>query len=107
MRSLYIDMRCSSIIETRSECNELIYCSPVITPILPHVIWLMSGVNFSSASKINFFNVYSQCYLNIPVYRTEITAIVMLRANHSTPFYPQNLTLTSMKSGGRLVGIVR
>ena len=29
------------------------------------------------------------------------------RADHVTPFYPQNLALTSLTGGGRSVGIVR
>jgi hypothetical protein len=40
-------------------------------------------------------------------YKTEITAVVILRSDHATPLYQQKLTLTSSTSGGRSVGIVR
>jgi hypothetical protein len=42
-----------------------------------------------------------------PVYKTEITALGIRRADHATPFYRQKLAITSPTSGGRLVGIVR
>jgi hypothetical protein len=42
-----------------------------------------------------------------PVYKIEITAVRIRRADHSTPHYLQKLTLTSPTSGCRLVSIVR
>jgi hypothetical protein len=43
-----------------------------------------------------------------PVYKTEITAVRIRRSDHATPFYPQELALTSPTSGGgRSVGIDR
>jgi hypothetical protein len=41
------------------------------------------------------------------VYKTEITAAGIRRADHATPLYPQDMVLTSLTSGGRSVGIVR
>jgi hypothetical protein len=41
-----------------------------------------------------------------PVYKTEITAVGIRRADHVTPLYPQKVALTSTTSGGRSVGIV-
>jgi hypothetical protein len=38
---------------------------------------------------------------------TEITAVGIRRADYATPLYPQKLALTSLKSSGRTVDIVR
>jgi hypothetical protein len=40
------------------------------------------------------------------VYKTEITAVGIRRADYATPFYPQKFALTSPTSGGRSVGTV-
>jgi hypothetical protein len=42
-----------------------------------------------------------------PVKKTEITAVEILRADHTTALYPLKFSLTSPTSGGRSVGIVR
>jgi hypothetical protein len=42
-----------------------------------------------------------------PVKKTEITTVQILCADHTTPLYPQKLTLTSPISGSLSVGIVR
>jgi hypothetical protein len=39
--------------------------------------------------------------------KTEIAAVEIRCADHATPIYPQKLALTSPKSDGRSVGIVR
>jgi hypothetical protein len=54
---------------------------------------------------INMLSVY--ILFRSPAYKTEITAVGILRANHATPLYPQKLALTSPTSGVRSVGIVR
>jgi hypothetical protein len=41
-----------------------------------------------------------------PVKKTEITAVVIYRTDHATPFYPPKLALTSLTSSGRSVGTV-
>jgi hypothetical protein len=41
------------------------------------------------------------------VYKADNTAVGIRRVDYATPLYPQNLALTSLTSGGRLVGIVR
>jgi hypothetical protein len=53
--------------------------------------------------KFNFVSRWS----NMPVYKTENTAVDIHRADHATPLYPQKLALISPTSGGRSVGIVR
>jgi hypothetical protein len=42
-----------------------------------------------------------------PVWKTEITAVGILSADHATRLYPKNLVLISPTNGGRSVGIVR
>jgi hypothetical protein len=37
---------------------------------------------------------------------SENTAVGMRHADHATPFYPQNVALASLKTGGHSVGIV-
>jgi hypothetical protein len=39
--------------------------------------------------------------------KTKIKAVIIRRADYATPHYLQKLTLTSLTSGGRSVGIVR
>jgi hypothetical protein len=45
---------------------------------------------------------YFQCTSTFPVRKTEIRAVGIRRADHTTPFYPQKLALTSSTSCGLL-----
>jgi hypothetical protein len=42
-----------------------------------------------------------------PVYKTEIAAVGIRRADHAIPSNPKKLALTSPTSGGLSVGLVR
>jgi hypothetical protein len=50
---------------------------------------------------------YQYFNVNLPVWKTENTAVEIRCADHATPSIPKNFALSSPTSGGRSVGIVR
>jgi hypothetical protein len=64
------------------------------------------AVTYCILSKFGL-KIESTELVQFPVYKTEITAVGISRADHATPLYPQKLALTSPTSGSRSVGLVR
>jgi hypothetical protein len=111
----------SLLTPVRSHAAHIPFCLPpyVCNSFCPSsaLSYPEEGIAHSTMSVTSTWSVRSASWVQLrsyleeivaaPVYKTEITAIGIRRADHATPLYPQKLALTSLTSAGRSVGTVR